>query len=54
MIAAMRKAYKEVIDDLKAKHPKLKTVLDDFAAFMVDYKKWESVGMIRRDETMFD
>ena len=54
MIAAMRKAYKEVITELKEKHPNLKAVLDDFAAFMVDYKKWESVGMIRRDETMFD
>ena len=24
---------------LKAKHPNLKAVMDDFAAFMVDYKK---------------
>lgn len=54
MIATMRKAYGEVIADLKAKHPNLKAVMDDFAAFMVDYKKWESIGMIRRDETMFD
>ena len=54
MIAAMRKAYKEVITEMQAEHPNLKAVLDDFAAFMVDYKKWESVGMIRRDETMFD
>ena len=54
MIAAMRKAYMEAIGELTAEHANLKAVMDDFAQFMVDYKKWESIGMIRRDQTMFD
>ena len=54
MIAAMRKAYMETISELTAEHGNLKAVMDDFAQFMTEYKKWESVGMIRRDETMFD
>ncbi len=54
MIAAMRKAYMETISELMGKHGNLKAVMDDFAQFMTEYKKWESIGMIRRDQTMFD
>ena len=54
MIATMRKAFNEVIEEQKAEHPNVKIVMEDFAAFMVEYKKWENIGMIRRDETMFD
>ena len=54
MISAMRKAYLEALGELKSKHANLKAVMDDFAAFMVKYKKWESIGMLRRDQTMFD
>jgi len=54
MIQTMRAAFNEVMQETMAEHPNVKTVMEDFAAFMVDYKKWESTGMIRRDETMFD
>ncbi|MEM7058591.1 MAG: TRAP transporter substrate-binding protein DctP [Pseudomonadota bacterium] len=54
MIATMRAAFNEVMEEQKAEHPNVKAVMDDFAEFMADYKKWESIGMIRRDETMFD
>ena len=54
MIATMRAAFNEVIAEQMAEHPNVKTVMEDFAAFMAEYKKWESIGMIRRDETMFD
>ena len=54
MIAAMRKAYMEAIGELMSEHANLKAVMDDFAQFMTEYKKWESIGMIRRDQTMFD
>ena len=54
MIATMRKAFNEVMEEQKAEHPNVKIVMDDFAAFMAEYKKWEKIGMIRRDETMFD
>ena len=54
MIATMRGAFNEVVEELSAEHANLKAVWDDMAVFMEDYKKWESIGMIRRDETMFD
>ena len=54
MIETMRAAYKEVVAEQTAEHANLKVIWDDMAEFMADYKKWESLGMIRRDETMFD
>ncbi len=54
MISTLRKAFNETVEELSAEHANLKAVWDDMAQFMAEYKKWESLGMIRRDETMFD
>ena len=54
MLTAMRGAFNEVAAELSAEHANLKAVWDDMSEFMAEYKKWEGLGMIRRDETMFD